>query len=305
MKANAFKLDFSKAMANSNELLRHLQDDQFGFSRLSEILKQNAGIHLEPSSKNYSLMATRLISVFRERDLHSYKDYIRLLESGDSVLLQEFISCLTTNTTQFFRESAHFDLLKKIVPEMIAQKRRERNSELRVWCAASSTGQEPYTILMTIQEILFGSSDISLRFLATDIDLEVLKTAAQGYYSKEDVAGVPEAFLQEFFARENGPTKEGFRVRAAYRKMIRFAPFNLVQSAYQFQHSFDLIFCRNVLIYFNSETTKTVLNNLSHCLSPGGVLCIGHSEAGTMRHPEMKSIAPAAYRRISTNGGLE
>lgn len=288
-------------MRNSQQTLAALQADLKGFQPLSDLLRTVAGIHLAPTDKNRSLMATRLLSILRDGKFKNYREYYNFLMNAEAKHQKEFVIALTTNTTQFFREPAHFDFLKKALPELLERKRRAGSSELRVWCAAASTGQEPYTIAMVVREQVPEGSPFQIRFLATDIDTDVLKKAANGVYSEAEARGVPPTYLQKYFTKKKG-AETTFTAKDELRNLIRFAPLNLVEEPYPFQHGFDIIFCRNVLIYFDTETTALVTKNLMKSLAPGGLLLLGHSESGAMRGKEAENLAAAVYRKSMRKG---
>lgn len=285
--------------SNENKIIDRLQKDLNGFSKLAQILKMETGINLVTSEKNITLMASRLGKVLKRLKIESYKDYIRLLENKNPLIVTDFISAMTTNTTRFFRESEHFDVLKKIIPNILHEKKKDHNYELRIWCSASSTGQEVYTLLMVILGLIENLNQWSLKFLATDIDKMVLQQAANGIYTRDEVGDIPETHLQEYFVLKSTKTGDfSYQIKPNYRDMIRFAPFNLLSEKYPFQHPFDIIFCRNVLIYFDTKTVEQVIKNLSSSLSGQGYLFLGHSETGAMRSMKnFNSIANSAYQK--------
>lgn len=255
-----------------------------------------AGVDLPYSPKNQALLKNRLIKILRRRQLQNYEEYWEILKAGGDEVLSEFVSALTTNMTSFFRESAHFDFLAKILPEKFS------NSELRIWCCASSTGQEPYTIAITVRENLPESQLARTRILATDIDQQVLKKASVGIYEEKDMQGLSPAIRQKYFNKVTPANKNSseafFQSKDEIHKMIRFAYFNLMNESYVFQSKFHIIFCRNVLIYFDEATTKRVISNLVSTLAPGGYLILGHSESGNVKHPELKPLSRAIYQKL-------
>jgi len=282
-----------------DQQLDEMTSDVDGFLKLADLLRQWAGIDLQNTPKNLSLMASRLRKVIASHGLQTYDQYYGfLLQAGAGSKRQEFISALTTNTTQFFREREHFDELTRKLGDLWNRKRRSGQSELRVWCAAASTGQEPYTILMTILEALGEEVAPALKFLATDIDLEVLARAAQGEYQANEVNSLPGLYVQKYFESRKEGSQKVYRVRDQYQKLIRFAQFNLIQPSYPFQHRFDIVFCRNVLIYFDSQTAMGVVEKLAGVTSPGGLLFVGHSECGLARSAALRTTVPAAYERL-------
>jgi chemotaxis protein methyltransferase CheR len=276
-----------------------LQQDVAGFVALSGILKERAGIFLPNNSKNICLMASRLAPILRELGLESYHEYLRLLRDPGNALEGDFISAMTTNTTQFFRESRHFEFLKLHLPALLEAKRKRFSRELRVWCAAASTGQEPYTILMCLLEAIPAIQEWDLKFLASDIDLEVLERAAKGVYTDVEVASLPAHYRQKYLdAEKKDRNASRFRVKAELRRRIRFAPLNLLTAPFPFRHRFDIVFCRNVLIYFDRETAVGVIHRLAGAVSEEGMLFLGHSESGINRPEGMEQVAPAAYQRL-------
>jgi chemotaxis protein methyltransferase CheR len=224
-----------------------------------------------------------------------------MLSRGSSEHLTEFICALTTNTTHFFRESVHFDFLKNRLPELAEAKRKQHKHELRVWCSASSTGQEVYTLMMVIQSFLNDANPAfktwDLKFLATDIDPEVLERASSGTYQETELSGVPDPLKQQFFRAVRTGVQKAYQVQSEYRSKIRFAQFNLLTERYPFQFPFDIIFCRNVLIYFDRPTAEKVIEKLAGALAPGGLLFLGHSETGMMRSKVMKTLASGVYQK--------
>lgn len=284
----------------SEEILVSLQSDQNSFIKLAQFLKERAGINLVLNEKNLTLMASRLIKVFKKRGITSYTEYINILKKNQSADIGEFISAMTTNTTQFFREADHFDFLRNKLKAIIEQKKREHSNELRIWCSASSTGQEVYTLLMVILDCIADLDSWEIKFLATDIDLNVLKKAATGIYRESEMRGISDIQKSTYFQRISDGDDIEFQVKANYRNLIRFAPFNLLTEKYPFQFPFDVIFCRNVLIYFDRPTAELVIEKLVHSLGKKGVLFLGHSETGMIKTRLAKAIANGVYTRVES-----
>lgn len=277
-------------LKDSQRLFQVLQEDVKGFEKLAVILKQVAGINLPTNTKNISLMAGRLCPVIKDFELSGYNELLGQLNQGNEELKSQFILAMTTNTTSFFREKSHFDTLRAELPKMFERKRKANDYELRVWCAAASYGHEPFTILMTILETVELNNSWDLKFLASDIDTMALQKAVSASYTEQELEGVAPFLRQKYFS--------GTTVKPIYQKLIRFAPFNLMSEPYPFQHRFDIVFCRNVLIYFEQETAARVLDKMIGVLNLGGLLFIGHSEAGTLRNKKVKSIAHAVYQKV-------
>jgi chemotaxis protein methyltransferase CheR len=264
------------------------------YQQFADKMYELAGVDLPYSPKNHALIRNRIVKLLRRHKLESYEQYWDMLQRGGSQVINEFISALTTNMTSFYRESNHFDFLKEQLP-LLAQK---NPGELRLWCAAASTGQEPYTIAMTVRDALSEAQAAKTRILATDIDLQVLKKASIGTYEEREMQGLPPAQRTKYFEKVKVKDGEGWRARDELHKLLRFAPFNLMNPKFEFQHKFHIIICRNVLIYFDEPTTKKVIDNLTECLAPGGYLILGHSESGNVKHPHLKPLSRAVYQKV-------
>ncbi|MFV8248911.1 CheR family methyltransferase [Bdellovibrio bacteriovorus] len=264
------------------------------FMKFAERMYDLAGVDLPLTPKNHALIRNRIVKLLRRHSLKTYEEYWSKLEAGGNEMVSEFISALTTNMTSFYRESNHFDFLKSILPELS----RKFGTDLRMWCAAASTGQEPYTIAMTACEAQPEMPSAKPRLLATDIDLQVLKKASTGTYEEREMQGLPPVQRSKYFEKIKADGDEYWRAKDQIHNMIRFAPFNLMNPKYEFQHKFHVIFCRNVLIYFDEPTTKRVIDNLVSCLAPGGYLILGHSESGNVKHPGLKPMSRAVYQKL-------
>lgn len=256
-----------------------------------------AGVDLPYSPKNQALLKNRLVKVLRRRNLESYEDYWSFLKTASGKDISEFISALTTNMTSFYRESAHFDFLSQAFPEHF-----KKSSELRVWCAAASTGQEPYTLAMTASESLTPAQLLKTKILATDIDEQVLRKASIGMYEEREMQGLNPMLRQKYFSQvkvqEKRSAETRFQANDEIHKLIHFAAFNLMNEKYTFQNKFNVVICRNVLIYFDEPTTKRVINNLVSVLAPGGYLILGHSESGNVKNSEIKPLSRAIYQKV-------
>ncbi|WP_239495236.1 CheR family methyltransferase [Salinicola halophilus] len=238
------------------------------FDRIRELIYRRAGIVMAENKREmvYSRLAKRL----RLHGLTRFGDYLsRLNANPGSEEWEAFTNALTTNLTAFFREAHHFPVL--------AEEIRRRGSGIKIWCAAASTGEEPYSLAMTVQETL-GAAAASVKILATDIDTEALKTARQGVYPLESVEKLGEARCRRFFQRGSGSQQGRARVRPELAAMIDFRPLNLVTSSWSLNGPFDVIFCRNVMIYFDKTTQSDILGRFAGQLKPDGMLFAGHSE---------------------------
>ncbi|CAN0617778.1 chemotaxis protein methyltransferase [Burkholderia multivorans] len=239
------------------------------FARIRTLIHQRAGISLSEHKRDmaYSRLARRL----RARGLDTFRDYLDLLEREDDPLEWEaFTNALTTNLTAFFREAHHFPILAEFV------KRRE--PPVSVWCSAASTGEEPYSIAITLIEALGESAARHASILATDLDTQVLAKAEAGIYTYDQVKHLSPERLKRFFLKGTGAQAGRVKVRPELRAMIRFQQLNLTDADYGIAKPFDAIFCRNVMIYFDKPTQGQVLSRFEPLVKPGGLLFAGHSE---------------------------
>ena len=259
-------------------------------AQISDLVRVKAGITLTAAKR--PLIIARLQKRLRHLKLTSYADYMKVLEtdaSGEE--LTSFLDALTTNHTYFFREEQHFELLATtVVPEW-----RKTNAvrPLRMWCAACSSGQEPYTIAMTLADM---ADPPAFTMLASDLSTRVLEKAAAGVYRMEDVQGLPIDILRRHFERGVGDQDGLARVSAALRRNITYRQINLLEQGPGGQ-PFDVIFCRNVMIYFETDVQQRVVTMLERHLAPGGYLFVSHSESLNSISHGLKWIAPAAYRK--------
>ncbi|PMS22508.1 chemotaxis protein CheR [Trinickia dabaoshanensis] len=239
------------------------------FARIRELIHRRAGISLSEHKRDmaYSRLARRL----RARGLDNFRRYLDLLEAENSPEEWEaFTNALTTNLTAFFRESHHFPILAEFV--------KRRQQPVSIWCSAASTGEEPYTIAMTLVEALGESQARQATILATDLDTQVLAKGEAGVYAFDQVKQLSQERLKRFFLKGTGPHAGLVKVRPELRSMIRFAQLNLTDADYGLRQPFDAIFCRNVMIYFDKPTQSQVLSRFEPLVKPGGLLFAGHSE---------------------------
>jgi chemotaxis protein methyltransferase CheR len=293
------KFDILGSQQDFTEVLYRLQKDKTGFQQLAAILKSVAGINMLLNDKNLSLMAGRLISIMRKYNLGSYAEYVPYLNSKNQEMLTEFISQMTTNTTEFFRENDHFEVLRNKLPDIVKRMKDRGDRDLRVWCAACSSGQEAYTLGIVISQSLPEFDLRKLKLLATDIDFEILQKAMAGVYSNTELKGVSLALRQKYFSSV-GVGRDGdkcYQVIPELRDQIQFASFNLITSEYPFKHDFDVIFCRNVFIYFDKATQQMIIERFIKHLRPGGLLFLGHSESGMVKSDRMKTVSYAVYQK--------
>jgi chemotaxis protein methyltransferase CheR len=250
--------------------VRDLDFTNADFQRVRQMIYQCAGISLAQTKQEmvYSRLARRV----RARGLKAFTDYLDVVEE-DSAEREAFVNALTTNLTAFFREAHHFDELGELVDRC----RQAGSREFRVWSCASSTGEEPYSIAMTLIDA-FGSFTPPVSVWATDIDTNVLAQGERGVYTADRVAKLTDSQRRRFFLRGTGKHEGTVRVRNEVRSLVTFSQFNLLDPKWSVNGPFDAIFCRNVMIYFDKATQRQILQKLAPLLHPHGLLFAGHSE---------------------------
>ena len=245
------------------------------FDRVVRLIHQRAGISLGPHKRD--MVYSRLVRRVRALGFNRFCDYLDALEGGgDADEWQAFVNALTTNLTSFFREPYHFEALTQQLREAAARARAD--APLRIWCAAASTGEEPWSLAITACEA-FGSLVPPVRILATDIDTQVLETGERGVYPIERINGLSDTRRQAFFQRGTGPHAGHCRVKPALRELVTFEQVNLLDANYGIAPGLTAIFCRNVMIYFDKPTQYRVLERMRPLLVPDGRLYAGHSES--------------------------
>ena len=236
------------------------------FSRIKSLIYKKAGISLHDGK--HAMVYSRVSRRLRDTGHASFKTYLDWLEQHDGAEWQEFINALTTNLTAFFREQHHFTILDEML-------RADRNRNWRIWCSAASTGEEPYSIAMTATEALGPRGTFHID--NSDIDTKVLATAARGVYKADGVKGLSAEQMQRFFMRGKGDNAGLMRVKPELQKHMAFQTVNLIQDL-PFRDPFDVVFCRNVMIYFDAATQRQVLERIHRVMKPGGMLFVGHAE---------------------------
>lgn len=264
------------------------------FSRFQTLIYTKSGIHLSPSKR--AMLAGRLGKRLRALQIDEFRDYLQRVERSSDEMTQ-MLDIVTTNETRFFREQRQFDHLDQVV---IPQWRADaedglRRREVRVWSAGCSTGQEPYSLAMLLIAGLGAGWDI--RILGTDLSTRVLDVARNGMWSIEKAPQIPEAYLKAFMLRGRGSQQGTMKAGPEIREVIRFARLNLHDERYGVEGPFDLILCRNVLIYFDAASRRAAIDRLIDQLVPGGSLLIGHAETLHGITTRVRSIVPTVYRK--------
>ncbi len=264
------------------------------FWRFSELVYEKCGIDLHDGKKE--LVRARLSKRLRQggfRDFKTYYNFVMDDDSGDELVAM--LDAISTNLTSFFREEKHFDFLKETVfPSFVAGNGRYR--KIRIWSAGCSSGEEPYSLATCMLEHFSNNLPFDTKILATDISTKVLSLAQRGIYSGDRPHKIPKLSLRKYFQKGIGSQEGNFRAKRSVRDMIEFRRLNLMDS-FPFKETLNLIFCRNVMIYFNKKTQETLVNKFYNCLQEGGYLLIGHSESLTgISHP-FKYIKPTVYHK--------
>ena len=285
----------------SNRVLQPVTDglSKRNFDRLAAFIYDYSGIKMPPTK--LTMLEGRLRRRLRataQPSLDAYCDFL-FKQGGLEQETVYLIDAVTTNKTDFFREPEHFTLLaEKLVPELIALRRNERNPPLKVWSAASSTGAEPYTLAMVLSDLAANRRDFRFAILGTDISTAVLAQGRRAVYPAEMVAPVPPEKQARYVmhARKPGVRAE-VRMAPEIRRSVRFAHLNLMQNSYPFDRDVDVIFLRNVLIYFDKRDQEAVISRLIEHLRPGGYLALGHSESMVGTTISMRQVAPAVFQK--------
>ncbi len=261
------------------------------FETIKSIAYKETGIKLSDHKQNmiYGRLARRL----RKLKLENFDIYCKIIAQENSPEMTEFINSITTNLTSFFRENHHFEYLKdKVFPHILKSKRDEKR--LRIWSAGCSTGEEPYSIAMVVKSMA-SFTGWDAKILATDLDSNVVAHASEGVYGIERIENIPESYKKYFLTSEN---HEKVRVKDEVRSLIKFKQLNLL-NAWPMKGPFDVIFCRNVVIYFDAETQKKLFSRYSDILSNEGHLFIGHSESLHNVARQFESLGRTIYIKAS------
>ena len=264
--------------------------DKSDFDRVRKLIYARAGISLHEGKQ--AMVYSRLSRRLRETDHRSFGSYLQWLEgssgaSGEAEW-QEFVNCLTTNLTSFFREAHHFELLAEALKVRAGRR-------LRIWCNAASTGEEPYTLAMTVLETLGPRPDVQI--VASDIDTKVLATAASGVYPVDSRGLTPER-QRRHFLRGTGDKLGFMRAKPELAKLIEFRTLNLMETRWSLGEPFDIVFCRNVMIYFDHATQRQVLTRIHGVMRPDGLLFVGHSENFTEMREQFRLRGKTVYARL-------
>ena len=262
------------------------------------ILMLKMGMLVWTSKKE--LVKARLSKRLTKTGIGTFEQYYKFVTKHDKngEELVHLLDSISTNKTDFFREGKHFDFLNtKLLPDLIQKKEKGKNKTIRVWCAASSSGEEPYTLAITILNHINPNDGWNIKILATDISTKILQRAIKGIYTKDSLKGISPAIISAHFKRVVIDKSNCFQAKDHLKKIITFRRFNLMTPNFPFRNPFDFIFCRNVMIYFDTETQHKLILKFYNCLPKDGYLFIGHSETLARKTHGFKYTQPAVYQK--------
>ena len=263
--------------------------DRKTFGKFRDLIYAQSGIALSEGKE--ALVSARVAKRLRALGLSDHESYLRhVSEDSSGEELVSLLDTISTNVTNFFREPAHFKFLDHAVRHWVQQGQRR----FRIWCAASSTGEEPYTLAMTMLEATAGS-DVDIKILATDISTKVLRIAQAGFYEERKVQDVPLELRRKYMEKCEQDGQDGYAAKPFMRELITFRRLNLSQPPFPMKGPLDAVFCRNVMIYFDNKVRSKLVNEAGRLLKSGGYLMVGHSESLTGIQSSFQTIQPAVY----------
>lgn len=257
------------------------------FNEFRELIRNYAGIDLNEHKGD--LVYSRLSRRIRSLNIASFDDYIEQLKTGELEEWEQFVNAMTTNLTYFYREKHHFDFLTEYF-------KKNQKKSYTIWCSAASTGEEPYSIAMTAIDAL-DTKKVAVKILASDLDTSVLNIAAKGIYSIDKIKDLPQDSVKKFFLK-GVSHQDKVIIKPFVKELIEFKKINLTQSEFSFEHKVDILFCRNVMIYFNKKTQYDVLRKFSHVMNPGAFLFSGHSESFPEAKDQFSLVGNTIYQYI-------
>jgi chemotaxis protein methyltransferase CheR len=266
--------------------------DQSTFQKFRELIYDSCGINLNESKE--AMVSSRIAKRMRLLGITSHKEYLKYLlndQNGDETI--KFLDVISTNTTYFFREHTHFDFLQQNINDLI----NEGQKKIRIWCAAASTGEEPYTIAMIVHSAA-ANRLTDMKVLATDISTKVLHIANEGKYEIEKIEKVPVQLRQKYFIAQKESDKKFYYAKDTLKKIILFRRLNLSKPPFPMKGPLDLVFCRNVMIYFDKDVRQKLINEAYRLLKRGGYLITGLSESITGLQSNFKCIRPSVYKKM-------
>lgn len=283
-------------MRNSIPVDREFRMTKDDFDTISDMIRQNTGIQL--SERKQDMVYARLSRRLRALGMTQFDQYLRFVSTPEgSQELVQLVNALTTNLTKFFREPHHLDHLRDVVlPEAVEQSGPGRKGRLRIWSAGCSTGQEPYSIAIAMQESPANLAGWDNRILATDLDTQVLEKGAAGIYDARDIEQLDPA-RKKWFSPEKSE-KGDYVIDASLRKLVAFKKLNLMGN-WPMKGPFDAIFCRNVMIYFDKPTQSKLVDRYANLLKPNGYLYVGHSEVLLSAQTQFRALGHTIYQKVT------
>jgi len=265
------------------------------FEKISRLVYDQCGINLNDGKKE--LVKARLGKRIRSGQFRSFRDYYQhVLDDPSGQELVYLLNSISTNFTFFFREQKHFDYLRsELLPELM-KKKPNGGRRLRLWSAGCSSGEETYSMAMTLLEAIDNPSGWEVSILGTDISTKVLKVAQEGIFHKERVLSLPAGFVKKYFLKGDRNWQDYVKIKDRVKQLVQFKRLNLMEP-FHFKEPFDSIFCRNVMIYFDKKTRTDLVNRFYDCLDNGGALLIGNSESLTGIRHRFNYVRPAVYRK--------
>ncbi|MBN1498683.1 MAG: protein-glutamate O-methyltransferase CheR [Spirochaetes bacterium] len=262
------------------------------FMFFQEVITRESGIQI-PETK-FSLVQARLMRRMRSLNIATYTDYRNFLDENYYDEIENFVNCITTNKTEFFREKHHFEFMTE---SLFEDYRKQKKKKIRIWSAGCSTGEEPYSIAITCNSFFEKNEINDLKILATDIDTDVLQKAEKGTYPFESISFLEDKIVNKFFSR-NEPDSDYFTVAEYLKANIRFRKLNLLNDRFPMKGPFDIIFCRNVIIYFDKASQKKLFTNIYNLMHENSYLFIGHSESLNDMSNMFKLVGRSIYRKV-------
>jgi chemotaxis protein methyltransferase CheR len=279
-----------------NEIFK-AQLSQEEFDKLSRFIYKESGIKMPPVKR--VMLQSRLQKRLRELNMTTFKDYIDYVFSKDGLNgeIIHMLDVVSTNKTDFFREPVHFDFLSNtVLPEFVQQRAGSRT--IKVWSAGCSSGEEPYTISIVMADFAEKNPGFDFSIIGTDISTQILQKAVDAVYKEERVTIIPLETKRKYFLRSKDRVNPTVKVNSDLRKRVRFGRLNFMDNYYDIPETFDIVFCRNVLIYFDRETQEKVINKLCDKLRPGGYFFLGHSESIMNMQVPLKQVKPTIFQRL-------
>ncbi|MGC8802758.1 MAG: CheR family methyltransferase [Bacteroidales bacterium] len=278
-----------------NEIFRAKLSDE-DFKCLSEFIYREYGIKLPPAKK--VMLQGRLQKRLRELDITSFREYVDYVfsEQGQDEVIH-MIDVVSTNKTDFFREPVHFEFLAQEIVPLFART-TELRYPMKIWSAGCSSGEEPYTVAIVLMECREKYPTLDFQILGTDVSTRILQTALDAIYKENRIEGIPLQILKKYFLRSKDRTNPTVRLIPEIRRKVSYMRLNLMESVYPVPDMYDVIFCRNVLIYFDRPTQERVINKLCMYLKPGGYFFLGHSESIMGMTVPLRQIKPTIFVKI-------